>query len=341
MINLLNYAVFHGTLDAGVPSFNPESAHPTVPQLPAPQSTADTSDDLSDYLHYRDRVLNSTPENACRGRGSTFHSTPSSVDFSCPAGGLLSATPDFTQSTCPSLKYTSLQSLCTTTTDELDYLAYRAHVLRDCSVDVLPFLDAGLSVPVQHSDCSVEVLPLQDAGLSVPIQHPLTTPTSSGHVLDSLPRLLAVFEGRATTSSTPAQSTLERAFSHRLGFRSCTSFDENFLPMLLSFVFHRFTFPHRPVPGFIGSRVLAGSPVYNRLDSRPIVRRLQDLHYSTWTFRPPPCQDVRFARLPPPARTRHLFAYRYSCPSSASTFLVFRLSAACSSCPSSSLPSPP
>ena len=35
MINLINYAVFHGTIDA-VPSLNTESVHPTVPQLPAP-----------------------------------------------------------------------------------------------------------------------------------------------------------------------------------------------------------------------------------------------------------------------------------------------------------------
>ena len=76
MINLLNYDVFHGTLDDAVTSLKPESVHPTVPQLPAPPLPADTADDLSDYLHYRDRVLNSTPAHICRGRGSTCHSIP-------------------------------------------------------------------------------------------------------------------------------------------------------------------------------------------------------------------------------------------------------------------------
>ena len=309
MINLLNYDVFHGTLDDAVTSLKPESVHPTVPQLPAPPLTADTADDLSDYLHYRDRVLNSTPAHICRGRGSTCHSIPPSFDLSCPVGGMLSATPDFTQSMCPSLKNTSLQRLCTTTTDTLDYLAYRAHVLRDCSVDVLPSRPAGSSVPVLHSQCSVEVPPSQDAGLSVPIQHLITAPTPSGHVHDSLPRPLAVLEGVTTPSPSAAQTPIKRAFSHRLGFRSCTGFDENFLPMLLGFVFHRFASHRRIVPGFIRSRVLARSPVYNRLDSRLIVRRLQDLHYSTWSFRPPSCQDVRSARRPPhapPVRSRHL-----------------------------------
>ena len=89
---------------------------------------------------------------------------------------------------------------------------------------------------------------------------------------------------------------------------------------------------HQSVPGFIRSRVLAWPPEYNRADPSSRVCRLQDLHYSTWTFRPPrvgTCVQRASPNLFPRAEFV-LSTIKGSCPPLASICPVSRYVEACS-----------
>ena len=246
----------------------------------AAQSDLD-DDDFLEYLAYRNRVLG----------GGAPPAVP--VDQAPPSAlpPLLAATPDFTVVTCTLSARTTLSSLCSITEDELDYLQYREKVLKLDGLTAQPSSDQDpmrlLSNTTTSTPVPVVQLSLSELSPSAPIPPP---PAAS-----ALTSFLQIGPSPAQTDPAIPRTHPVRRHSHRVFPPNPLPVD-SFLPFFLSYALHCLPQRYRHIPGLLRHRLLASVPEYNPVASNSYTRRLQDLHYVTTTFRPPPCRDLRHAR---------------------------------------------
>jgi len=122
----------------------------------------------------------------------------------------------------------------------------------------------------------------------VPVAQPVL-PSRSGSSTAQTDSLMA-------TAPEPPRTHSVRRHSPRVFPPSPLPVD-SFFPFFLSYVLHCLPQRYRHIPGLLRHRLFASVPEYNPVAPNSYTRRLQDLHFTTTTFRPPSCRDLRHARM--------------------------------------------